>query len=60
MLCSGAGVCSYPQHFDRIVDVVGVRVVEMQVWTELVEPSAVVAILQMDQQRSDRIIMVKK
>lgn len=53
-------MCSYPQHFDRIVDVVGVRVVEMQVWTELVEPSAEVAILQMDHQRSDRIIMVKK
>lgn len=45
-------LCSYPQHFVGIIDVVHIRVVVVQMWTELVEASAKVAILQMDQQRS--------
>lgn len=45
-------LCSYPEHFAGVVDVVHICVVVVQLWTELVEPSAKVAILQMDQQRS--------
>lgn len=45
-------LCSYLEHFAGIIDVVHIRVVEVQMWTELVEASAEVAILQMDQQRS--------
>lgn len=47
-------LCSYPKHFAGVVDVVRIRVVVVQMWTELVEARANVAILQMDQQRSTK------
>lgn len=44
---------SYPQHFGGIVDVVNIHVVVLQMWTELVETSSDVAVLQVDQERSE-------
>lgn len=52
-------LCSYPERFAGIIDVVHVGVVVVQMWTDLLEASAEVAVLQMDQQGSAKNRQVK-